>query len=140
MKTSQFDQGYAAGLTFASNVAWETARALQAKGDTTKWRAGADALLALAGGLDEARSAVPAPAAGAPLAPAQIAAPAIEHAAHPVPPAAIPAIAASADDLRGISRAQGYTGDVCNDCGNLTMVRNGSCLKCDTCGGTTGCS
>ncbi|MBL8995017.1 MAG: vitamin B12-dependent ribonucleotide reductase, partial [Spirochaetia bacterium] len=35
---------------------------------------------------------------------------------------------------------KGYTGDVCSDCGSLTMVRNGTCLKCTTCGTTSGCS
>ena len=35
---------------------------------------------------------------------------------------------------------QGYTGDQCTECHNFTMVRNGTCLKCDTCGSTTGCS
>jgi len=34
----------------------------------------------------------------------------------------------------------GYTGDICPECGNATMVRNGTCLKCMTCGATTGCS
>lgn len=34
----------------------------------------------------------------------------------------------------------GYTGDACPDCGSMTMVRNGTCLKCITCGSTTGCS
>jgi len=34
----------------------------------------------------------------------------------------------------------GYTGDVCSDCGSMTMVRNGTCLKCITCGSTSGCS
>ena len=38
------------------------------------------------------------------------------------------------------AQAQGYTGDPCPTCQSLTMVRNGSCLKCMTCGGTTGCS
>jgi ribonucleoside-diphosphate reductase alpha chain len=38
------------------------------------------------------------------------------------------------------ARARGYEGDPCPECGNMTMVRNGTCLKCDTCGGTTGCS
>ncbi len=37
-------------------------------------------------------------------------------------------------------RMKGYEGDPCPECGNLTLVRNGTCLKCDTCGGTTGCS
>ena len=39
-----------------------------------------------------------------------------------------------------ISRAKGYTGDPCPECGALTMVRNGTCLRCDSCGATTGCS
>ncbi len=38
------------------------------------------------------------------------------------------------------ARARGYEGDPCPECGNMTMVRNGTCLKCDTCGSTTGCS
>ncbi len=38
------------------------------------------------------------------------------------------------------ARAKGYEGDACQECGNFTMVRNGTCLKCDTCGGTSGCS
>lgn len=38
------------------------------------------------------------------------------------------------------AREKGYTGDVCTECGSLTMVRNGTCLKCMTCGSTSGCS
>jgi ribonucleoside-diphosphate reductase alpha chain len=38
------------------------------------------------------------------------------------------------------ARARGYEGDPCGECGNMTLVRNGTCLKCDTCGSTTGCS
>jgi ribonucleoside-diphosphate reductase alpha chain len=38
------------------------------------------------------------------------------------------------------ARLQGYEGDACGDCGNFTMVRNGTCLKCNTCGATSGCS
>jgi hypothetical protein len=38
------------------------------------------------------------------------------------------------------SRARGYTGDACDDCGMFTMVHNGTCLVCDNCGRTTGCS
>jgi ribonucleoside-diphosphate reductase alpha chain len=34
----------------------------------------------------------------------------------------------------------GYTGDSCPECGSMTMIRNGTCLKCITCGSTTGCS
>lgn len=38
------------------------------------------------------------------------------------------------------ARAKGYTGDPCPECNSLTLVRNGACLKCETCGATTGCS
>lgn len=38
------------------------------------------------------------------------------------------------------ARMRGYQGDSCGECGNFTLVRNGTCLKCDTCGSTTGCS
>jgi len=39
-----------------------------------------------------------------------------------------------------VAVAKGYEGDACRDCGQFTMVRNGTCLKCDTCGTTSGCS
>ena len=39
-----------------------------------------------------------------------------------------------------IARMKGYEGDMCGECGQFTMVRNGTCLKCDTCGATSGCS
>ncbi|AZO12746.1 MULTISPECIES: vitamin B12-dependent ribonucleotide reductase [unclassified Mesorhizobium] len=38
------------------------------------------------------------------------------------------------------SLLQGYTGNECSECHNFTMVRNGTCEKCDTCGSTSGCS
>lgn len=38
------------------------------------------------------------------------------------------------------ARLQGFQGDACSECGNFTMVRNGTCLKCTTCGSTSGCS
>ncbi len=38
------------------------------------------------------------------------------------------------------AKVKGYEGDACGECGNFTLVRNGTCLKCVTCGGTTGCS
>lgn len=43
------------------------------------------------------------------------------------------------DDSRK-ARMKGYEGDPCPVCGHLTLVRNGTCLKCETCGSTTGCS
>jgi ribonucleoside-diphosphate reductase alpha chain len=39
-----------------------------------------------------------------------------------------------------VAKLKGYEGDPCGDCGQFTMVRNGTCLKCVTCGTTTGCS
>jgi len=38
------------------------------------------------------------------------------------------------------ARLKGYEGDACPECGNFTLVRNGTCLKCNTCGATSGCS
>jgi ribonucleoside-diphosphate reductase alpha chain len=54
--------------------------------------------------------------------------------------AAIGAAGAVAIDRRVEARMKGYEGDACGECGNFTLVRNGTCLKCDSCGGTSGCS
>ena len=43
-------------------------------------------------------------------------------------------------DSRAEARVKGYEGESCRECGNFTLLRNGTCLKCDTCGGTSGCS
>ncbi len=43
-------------------------------------------------------------------------------------------------DPRTKARMQGFEGDPCAECGNYTLVRNGTCMKCNTCGGTSGCS
>jgi ribonucleoside-diphosphate reductase alpha chain len=45
-----------------------------------------------------------------------------------------------ASELRAEAIMKGYVGDSCGECGNFTLVRNGTCLKCNTCGSTTGCS
>lgn len=59
----------------------------------------------------------------------------------PLPsPAEAGPILLTSEERREQSAAQGFTGDECKDCGNFTMVRNGTCLKCNTCGATTGCS
>jgi ribonucleoside-diphosphate reductase alpha chain len=47
---------------------------------------------------------------------------------------------AAATEKRAEARAKGYEGEACGECGNFTLVRNGTCMKCDTCGSTTGCS
>jgi len=51
-----------------------------------------------------------------------------------------PAERAAVAEKRSQARMQGFTGEACGECGNFTLVRNGTCLKCDTCGATTGCS
>ncbi|HEX3503401.1 MAG TPA: vitamin B12-dependent ribonucleotide reductase [Xanthobacteraceae bacterium] len=43
-------------------------------------------------------------------------------------------------ERRAEAKAKGYEGEMCGECANFTLVRNGTCLKCDTCGSTTGCS
>jgi ribonucleoside-diphosphate reductase alpha chain len=47
---------------------------------------------------------------------------------------------AVAAERRAVAKARGYEGEMCTECLNFTLVRNGTCLKCDTCGSTTGCS
>ncbi len=48
--------------------------------------------------------------------------------------------AVSTDSARRREAAglQNYTGDSCAECGNFTTACNGTCLKCVTCGSTTG--
>jgi ribonucleoside-diphosphate reductase alpha chain len=55
---------------------------------------------------------------------------------------ALPAAGGAQDEAQKIiqARIKGYEGDPCPACGSFTLVRNGTCMKCDTCGGTTGCS
>ncbi len=50
--------------------------------------------------------------------------------------------ASSAMAMTAVTKAkmQGYEGEACGDCGNYTLVRNGTCMKCNTCGATSGCS
>ncbi len=54
--------------------------------------------------------------------------------------AATSPVSPSAAEQRAKALMQGYTGNSCMECGNFTMVRNGTCEKCDTCGATSGCS
>ncbi|MEM6941095.1 MAG: vitamin B12-dependent ribonucleotide reductase [Pseudomonadota bacterium] len=50
------------------------------------------------------------------------------------------ATATSSMDARAKAKMQGYEGEACGECGNYTLVRNGTCMKCNTCGATSGCS
>jgi ribonucleoside-diphosphate reductase alpha chain len=54
--------------------------------------------------------------------------------------AAAHATAPTKAERRAEAKARGYEGEMCSECGNFTLVRNGTCMKCDTCGSTTGCS
>jgi len=51
-----------------------------------------------------------------------------------------PAAKKDTNTLRAEAQMKGYVGESCPECQNFTLVRNGTCLKCDTCGSTTGCS
>ena len=51
-----------------------------------------------------------------------------------------PAMTPSKGQQRAMARMQGYEGEACPECQNFTLVRNGTCMKCDSCGSTTGCS
>ena len=60
-----------------------------------------------------------------------------------VTPDAIKSSTSSSDPMASkvqVARMMGYEGDACPECSAFTLVRNGTCLKCDSCGATTGCS
>ena len=81
--------------------------------DLVAFEGGADGAARRMKGADPARAAVPAPAGE---------------------------VGTAALDARTKARMQGYEGEACGECGNYTLVRNGTCMKCNTCGGTSGCS
>ena len=108
---------------------------------------------ALEGALADA-AALPAPDPGAyvtiaggsngrraPAGGGEVAAPASPPvAAGAAQPAAAALGAAPARRGRTTHRHYGFEGDPCHECGQLMMVRNGTCLKCVACGATSGCS
>jgi ribonucleoside-diphosphate reductase alpha chain len=49
-----------------------------------------------------------------------------------------PVAGSVADKIRQ-ARAKGYEGDPCANCQAMTLVRSGACMRCDTCGVTSGC-
>ncbi|MHC4940867.1 MAG: vitamin B12-dependent ribonucleotide reductase [Planctomycetota bacterium] len=57
----------------------------------------------------------------------------------PVQAAPTQAEPTQADKVR-LAKLMGYEGDACTECGQFTLVRNGTCMKCMTCGATSGCS
>ena len=66
--------------------------------------------------------------------------PAMHDTPKPLPHAATATAIMSKVEAVNASKAKGYTGNACGECGQLTMVRNGACEKCDNCGATSGCS
>jgi ribonucleoside-diphosphate reductase alpha chain len=67
-------------------------------------------------------------------------APVVETHVHHQMQVMVESAAVVTSNRRAEARMKGYEGDSCSECGNFTMVRNGTCLKCDTCGSTSGCS
>ena len=49
-------------------------------------------------------------------------------------------LATTKSDQIAEAKLKGYEGEGCRECGNFTLVRNGTCMKCDSCGATSGCS
>ncbi|MFP4405494.1 vitamin B12-dependent ribonucleotide reductase [Rhodosalinus sp.] len=82
-------------------------------------------LVVLQGGIDPVRTA-PEPKGGGTVAAAAVTAAVTTGAVHL--------------DAATKARMQGYEGEACGECGNYTLVRNGTCMKCNTCGATSGCS
>ena len=109
----------------------------------------ADLVVPIAGGADVAESPVAgssAPAADAPSTPAPEPSPDAPSAAAQsveAPKATSTAVSIELSDTAARTlraRQMGFEGDPCLDCGQMMMVRSGTCLKCVSCGATSGCS
>ena len=116
MRESEFDKGFAAGIQVAAQIARLIA-AHSKEAATGKWAGAAAALEALA---DE------------------IGATTMKEVLEPG--ATVGRVSGAAGDRVADAITMGYTGDACPECKKLTMIRNGTCLKCADCGATTGCS
>ncbi|WP_425039302.1 vitamin B12-dependent ribonucleotide reductase [Primorskyibacter sp. S187A] len=91
-------------------------------------------LVVLQGGADDAVSALQT------LVPETMDAGAVAVAASTTTTSIASGTVATSMDARTKAKMQGYEGEACGDCGNYTLVRNGTCMKCNTCGATSGCS
>jgi ribonucleoside-diphosphate reductase alpha chain len=56
----------------------------------------------------------------------------------PAPQAPSPIVPAALAQAQ--AKQQGYTGDMCSNCGSFQMKVSGHCMVCENCGQTTGCS
>jgi hypothetical protein len=52
---------------------------------------------------------------------------------------ALPLPLVATDDIKR-AKSMGYTGEQCANCFSIRVKRNGSCMVCEDCGQTTGCS
>ncbi len=91
-------------------------------------------LFVITGGIDSNGAAAAETAGGAQSGVSENAV-----AAFAVSEAVVTEVDASLERVRE-ARVRGYEGDACEECGNFTLVRNGTCMKCVTCGATSGCS
>jgi hypothetical protein len=63
-----------------------------------------------------------------------------EHQAPPIPPKQPPPpITDPTLTQSEIARAQGYSGQFCNNCGGFRTKRTGTCVTCEDCGSNEGC-
>jgi ribonucleoside-diphosphate reductase alpha chain len=120
VRSRDYESGFVAGVRFAigiaGHVAERVARAAEthrSEGAVCALEAFVETLSAEIGATGQAGAASSAPAIAPPV---------------------------SRDVARVAAKIKGYEGEACPDCANFTLVRNGTCLKCETCGATTGCS
>jgi len=118
--SSEYQAGFAAGIRFAIGIAGRVAERVDASAETHRSEGAVCVLVAFAEVLAIEIGTVRPESAIAP-------APAV-------------ALRMSTAESRREAKLKGYEGDPCPDCGAMTMVRNGTCLQCETCGATTGCS
>ncbi len=98
--------------------------------------AGGNRVTAFAGGQSEGAVALKTAEPTVALSPTEK----LEAQAWSKPGTAAATAAPTKAERRAEAKAKGYEGDMCGECSNFTLVRNGTCMKCDTCGSTTGCS
>ena len=96
-------------------------------------------LLVFSGGADQTETKVTANSAATDSQGQAVADGAAAVSAVAVQAAVVEEVETRLDQVRE-AKAKGYEGDACGECGNFTLVRNGTCMKCVTCGATSGCS
>jgi ribonucleoside-diphosphate reductase alpha chain len=84
-------------------------------------------------------SEIPPPRPATSVAPAGFAATADEPVRAPLATAR-PQGTMTRAEAAELSRRAGYTGDGCGSCGSMRVRRNGTCVVCEDCGTTSGCS